>query len=547
MRISCYGAVGEIGGNKLLLEDSESTLMLDFGKSFTAESGYFDEYLKPRTNSALRDLLSLGLLPAIEGIYRHDLLSHAGAWSELRNLLPESARRLFEYDLPSYRQYLDRHERARVDGVLLSHAHADHAQHIAFLDPQVPVCCSAATRAILQAVQDTGQGGYESDLLECPERRIARFGPRSTFPNDLDIERCRDDCARKIETLRPYEQKHIGGFKVTSLPVDHSVPGACSYLIEGPSGKRVFYTGDVRFHGRYSTPPNDLTSALREATRGLRPDVVITEGTRIESSSGDSEADVEQAIAEDIGGCTGLAIVSFGWKDTTRFVSVLNAAKACGRLLAVSPKTLYLWNLLHAQDADGFPELSREHVRAFLGRTESMLYSRSDYTSKKHEAGINLDWGNRGANLLGLPESAENPYLCHYYGGVRAYEIAEQPSKYVLHAGFFDMNDLLDCAPPQGSVFIKAETEPFNDDMRIDEQKLERWLVHFGILSADRGVPHHHVSGHANGPDLLEFISEMKPALVIPIHTEKPELFQSGLDGMCEVIPPRLGEPIEIR
>lgn len=546
MRITCYGAVGEIGGNKILLEDSGSAILLDFGKSFSGESLYFDEYLKPRTNSALRDLLALGLLPPVEGIYRHDLLNHSGVWAELQRELPAGARRLFECGLPSYWEYLSRENRPRVDGVLLTHAHTDHAQHIAFLDPDIPICCTAITRAILQAVQDTGSGGYESDIVDCPERAVTRCGATATFPGDLRIEREDTGATRSFRQLQPSVQEQAGGFRVTAFAVDHSVPGACAYLIETPSGKRVFYTGDVRFHGRYSLPPDGLTSSLRDATRGLRPDVVITEGTRIDSSSGDSEADVERAVTGDIARCEWLAIVSFGWKDTTRFLSVLNAAKACGRVLAASPKTLYLWSLLHAQDLEGFPDLPPEHVRAFLGRNESMVYSRSDYAKKKHEAGINLDWGHRGANLRGLPESPENPYLCHYYGGVRAYEIAENPSGYVLHAGYFDMNELLDCAPPRGSVFIKAETEPFCDDMTIDEQKLANWLRHFEILSDDEGITRHHVSGHANGPDLLEFISDMEPARVIPIHTEKPELFETGLEGKCEVIVPRLGEPIEI-
>jgi len=82
LNITCFGAVNEIGGNKTLLENSGSSIMLDFGKSFSAESSFFDEFLQPRTNSCLRDLLTLGLLPPIPGIYRHDMLRHAGVMGE---------------------------------------------------------------------------------------------------------------------------------------------------------------------------------------------------------------------------------------------------------------------------------------------------------------------------------------------------------------------------------------------------------------------------------------------------------------------------------
>ncbi len=546
MRICCYGAVEEIGGNKILLEDGGCRLLLDFGKSFGGEARFFDEFLSPRTNSALRDSLTLHLLPPIEGIYRHDLLHHGGAWRELSEMLPASARRLFDYDIPSYQDYVAQNGSPRISGVLLSHAHADHAQHLAYLDPEIPVYCSASTHAVLRAVQETGQGNHESDIVECPERTLSRAGAASTFPGDLKIERSDAGRRRKFELLKPLERTPVAGFHVTALAVDHSVPGAFSYIIETPSGKKVFYTGDLRFHGRYSAPPNDLTSVLREVTNGMRPDVIITEGTRIESESGDDEADVERGITQDISACEGLAIVSFGWKDTTRLVSVMNAARAAGRVLVVSPKAFYLWSLLSAQDSESFPPLSPEEVKVFLGRTESMLYSRSDYAKHKYEAGIDTDWGHRGANLRGRPESPENPYLCHYYGGVRAYHIADKPEKYVLHAGYFDMNDLLDCDPPAGSVYVKAETEPFCDEMRIDEEKLSNWLGHFGILSEGESLTRHHVSGHANGTELLQFIADVKPARVIPIHTESPNVFQDSLGEQCEVVIPKLGEPIEI-
>lgn len=547
LQVTCHGGVGEIGGNKILLEDSGSSLLLDFGKSFSAEAYYFDEFLRPRTNSALRDLLALGILPQIEGIYREDLLKHAGAWAALGDELPSGARRLFESDLPGYGPYAEKNG-PRVHGVLLTHAHADHVQCISFLDPRIPVYCTRATRAILQAVQDTGNDNYESDILLCPERRLGVLGSTGTFPGEMKIEKDKNECGRDVRVVEPYSVFSVGAFRVEMVPVDHSVPGACSYIIETPSGKRVFYTGDVRFHGSYSVPPNDLTSSLRERTRGLSPDVVITEGTRIESSSSDCEADVERAIAAQISDCTGLAIVDFGWKDTSRFKTVLKAAAASGRTLAVSPRLAYLWNLLREIDPQEFHDLDgSDTVKVYLSRSNSMLYSRSDYSAHKYELGLDIDWGPKGANLKGLPESGLNPHLCHYYDGVRAYDIAAAPEKYVLHAGYFDMNELLDVLPPKGSTFIRAATEPFSTEMEMDERKLANWLKRFGILPGGESITHHHVSGHAGGPDLLQFIVDMQPRCVVPVHTEMPHIFADELADRAEVIIPSLGQPISLQ
>lgn len=42
-----YGGVGEIGGNKILLEDGDTRVFLDFGKSFGQEGEFCNDYMKP--------------------------------------------------------------------------------------------------------------------------------------------------------------------------------------------------------------------------------------------------------------------------------------------------------------------------------------------------------------------------------------------------------------------------------------------------------------------------------------------------------------------
>ena len=68
------GGVDGIGGNKILLESHGTALFLDFGKSFSEENKYFDEFLKPRGLNGLGDLLAFDLIPPLPGIYREDLV-----------------------------------------------------------------------------------------------------------------------------------------------------------------------------------------------------------------------------------------------------------------------------------------------------------------------------------------------------------------------------------------------------------------------------------------------------------------------------------------
>ena len=76
VKLIFYGGVDEIGGNKILLEDSGTKIFLDFGMSFNKRGLYFEEFLTPRTANGIGDFLEMDLIPDIAGVYRTDLLKH---------------------------------------------------------------------------------------------------------------------------------------------------------------------------------------------------------------------------------------------------------------------------------------------------------------------------------------------------------------------------------------------------------------------------------------------------------------------------------------
>jgi len=109
--LTFYGGVNEIGGNKILLEDKDTKIFLDFGKGFTSLGNYFEQFLAPRTSNGILDFITMGLVPDIPGIYRDDLMFKAGR--EIKE--PE------------------------VDAVIISHAHADHVDYASFLHRDIPL------------------------------------------------------------------------------------------------------------------------------------------------------------------------------------------------------------------------------------------------------------------------------------------------------------------------------------------------------------------------------------------------------------------------
>jgi ribonuclease J len=57
--LTLYRGVNEIGGNKILLEDKDTRVFLDFGKSFSHRAKFFEEYINPRVENGIEDFLTM--------------------------------------------------------------------------------------------------------------------------------------------------------------------------------------------------------------------------------------------------------------------------------------------------------------------------------------------------------------------------------------------------------------------------------------------------------------------------------------------------------
>ncbi len=337
--LTFYGGIGEIGGNKILLEDRGTRIFLDFGKSFAARAKFFEWTEQPRVANGVGDFLALGILPQISGIYRRDLLHLAN--------LPEV-------------------EDRSVQAVVLSHAHSDHADYVSFLREDIPVFMGETTNHVIKAIEEEKNSNLEYEITEFKER---------------PIKRNREPIKRKINTFRTGKKIKIDSIEIEPIHVDHSLPGCYGMILHTSSGTLV-YSGDLRMHG---TRP-DLTCDFIQKANEARPEWMLCEGTRINETNVSDEEFVyktchqytQQANWQDL-----FVFADYSYKDIDRFQTFYRVAKDSKRKLLVTPKTARYLTRLSEND----PELSKvipligkdDVIGIYKQRVKTGTYSDEDY------------------------------------------------------------------------------------------------------------------------------------------------------------------------
>lgn len=515
--IHFYGGVNEIGGNKILVDTNDSSksskssnssnssqnnlssLFLDFGMSFSAAGNYFSEFLQPRKLNGIMDFVELGLLPKIKGIYREDYLKHCG---------------------------INSNEEPAIDGVLLSHAHMDHSAYIHHLREDIPIFMRKESEIILKVLEETGKASFaeimnlKKSFHYVPKKRGE--GYKRLTGNDAKVK-------REIITVDPYSPFEINGFKVTSIPVDHSLPGSSSYFLESDN-EAIVYTGDIRFHGRNK----EFSDKFVKKAYKFNPTTMLCEGTRINESSKGLEEDIETKATELINNHNGLAIVNYPIRDLDRLITFYNVAKSTDRILAINTKQAYMLKLLE-EDGDieqgKYPSLNDEKIAIYFPRKKQGLISGEHYVC------YDDDWkilNHEDEEVKKDYETWEREFLEE--GNVLNYrDLQENPNSYIFRCDFFELKELIDIKPKNG-LYIHSMTEPFNEEMEIDFRRVQNWLKHFNLL------PMHsmHVSGHASGDEIIGMIKEINPEKLYPIHTTNIESFDVLRDYGIEVVYPEL-------
>ncbi len=503
--ITCFDGVNCIGGNKILLEDGSARLLFDFGKNFGKEGDFYEELLQPKTLSGIYEQILLGILPPFCDLYRQDLI-----WGDCD-----------PWDQVAPKQI------GHVDGLLVSHAHVDHIGAIHYLRPDIPIHCSPMTAAVSKALQEAGRSATGAEYCYYVERTCNETGVCTpNYRSSVSINR--DYCltqqptpefeafwgssagSRELAPTACRTSDRCGSLPIRSYPVDHSVYGATAWAVETSAGW-VVYSGDIRLHGGNGY----MTRRFAEEVAKLNPVAMLIEGTRINSESKRTEPEVRDACLEVVRSAEGLVVADFGPRNVERLLIFLEVAKETGRELVILPSDAYLLNAMRSADPQAVPDIRASGIRIYR-----------KYQSKP------LKWASEI-----LDEYADLV--------VGPSDVSANQDKFICCFSYFDVGELAYILPKPGSVWAYSSCEAFNEEMQFDQDRLKRWLDHFGVrlVGGDEGSPLH-VSGHASGPDLAWVVQTIRPKTIIPIHSEKPQAYEDRVGDICKIVYPEVGKAI---
>ena len=391
--LTFYGGVNEIGGNKILLQDKDTKVFLDFGMSFGKRSKFFEEYVNPRVSNGIVDYLTMGLIPEISGAYRDDLLEMAGK----------------------------KPEQPDIDAVLLTHAHGDHANYISFLHKDIPIHMGAGCHLILKALADRGSRGLESEILDYKERPLADHRGERPVP-------------RTINEFRTGDKFKIGSLEVEPIHVDHSVPAAYGFIIytsEGP----VVYTGDIRLHGTHPEMTEDFIAKAKQ----VKPIALISEGTRIvDKEREESEQLVYQQCSKTVSDTNRLVFADFNFKDVDRFQTFYKIAQQTGRKLVVKLNDAHFLKYLSQDNHLSVPDIDDEHIVIYLPKKGSGTYSDSDYSGEEKKF-LNL---NNAWTAQQIAQNEDKVLCCMgFYSFTSLIDIKPEPGAVYIHSASEPYNE----------------------------------------------------------------------------------------------------------
>lgn len=337
-------------------------------------------------------------------------------------------------------------------GVVLSHPHLDHYGLAYRLPEKTTFLIGKAAQAILSAAKLFSPGGV---VLE------------NTIPLDHG---------------KPIP---LGPFTITPFLIDHSAYDSYAVLVEA-DGKKLFYSGDFRAHGRKSRMVEKLI-----ASPPLNVDVLLMEGTCVgrEDQTFPTEEQLVEPMTELFSKIEGMPLVWCSGQNIDRIVTMFKACRKAKRILILD---MYTAEILRATGNNNLPQAEWDGIKVYLPR------------SQKHRI---------------VNERAFE--ISNFYKRFRIHEnqLAAAASTAVMLFRPSMGAELEEARCLKGSALVYSLWAGYLKDPR--NRGFNDWLQKHSI-----SVHQCHTSGHASVTDLQRMREAFASAIVVPVHLTEREQFQ---------------------
>lgn len=345
-------------------------------------------------------------------------------------------------------------------GLVISHAHIDHYGLAIKVKPEIPILIGEAAGRILAASR-------------------VFFPDTVSFQNQMHFQ-------HKI----PLE---LGPFTITPYLVDHSAYDAYAFLIEA-GGKRIFYSGDFRAHGRKAKlfeklvidPPGNI-------------DVLLMEGSTIGRTNRENiyptEDELESIFRKKFYQSKCLNLVWASGQNIDRLVTLYKGCRKTGKKFVVD---MYTANILRSIGNDRLPQPGWKDFYVFLPSFQRRII-------KKRK----------------LFDFAKSFSFCRIYPE----QLKAKCKDIVMLFRPSMVKDIEWAECSENAILIYSLWPGY-----LQEERLQ-WFLEW-VEKNQIPIEYCHTSGHASLKDLKRFASAIKAKTLVPIHSFEPETYTELFDNV---------------
>ena len=276
-------------------------------------------------------------------------------------------------------------------------------------------------------------------------------------------------------------------FRITYVPLAHSIPEGNGLLIDTPFGK-IFHTGDWKLDDApVLGHPSSVETLTKIGDSGILAMVCDSTNTFQETASG-SESSVHPGLLEQVRKAKGRVLVTTFASNAARLETIGRVAVEAGRKLCVAGRSLD--RILKVAKATGylrdFPETVRFDEAMRLPRSEVLIVATGGQGEVRAALG-RVAFGNHELKLV-----------------------------------------------DGDTVIFSSKQIPGNE---IAIGRIMNALSDLGVLTVTERQAHVHVSGHPGRPELAAMYGYMRPEILVPVHGEKRHLREQARFGLAQGIP----------